>query len=644
MAKLIDLCNKLQVEIPEYMSGLKYTSYRVMTCKANYTNKNDVYFARYPSSEERLCKEAYQKGALALITRKPYFDEQGNPLPCIVVKNPLRCYIELCREIRESYTGKIIAVTGSLGKTTTKDMLNLVLNKKYRVSSSILNRNGLNSVGTGIQRLTNDMEYFVQEVGAASPKLIEKDAEMLQPNAVVITNISYLHLDKYKTIDDILHDKMALARRMPSDGVLFLNADDEKLMAVSDSHKKITFGLNNPKADYRVRNIFSKDGCLHFEILCGDEVIPVMLHSLGVHNVMNAVAAFAVARWVGMSNNEIISGLLDYYGYGIRQNYTNVGGYNLYIDCYSNEPDSLVGAVKVAEKIPVQNGKRRIAVVGDMRHLAERNVMEHHIEAGQVLGRSKFDLVLCFGRYGDVMAESIRRLEKKAYHTLSRMELNEWIQRYASQGDMLLFKAPVTQFMARTIDQVFGTTYHFYGGGRRKRETLENYDIIFVNEHVELELEEDVATVAVTGYRGKEKKLEIPAYFKGKSTNAILQKAFAGKLVREIVIADSVYNIGEQAFENCRSLISVKFPKDLKLIEKRAFYGCKKLRTAVLPEGTTDIYEEAFAECKALREVYLPKSIVRVDENVFLNSKSVILKTENPIVIEYAKKNHIAFE
>lgn len=641
MNKIIDLCKQLNIELPENLAYLEEKNYNLITCSVTYTNKGDIYFARYPSAEERLCKEAYRKGAVALFTRKSYTDDNGNSLPCILVNNPLRSYIELCASLKSSYPGKTVAITGSLGKTTTKDMLKIILSKNYKTYASVLNRNGLNSIGTGVQKISSDIEYYVQEVGAALPKLIEKGAEILQPDVTIITNISYIHLDKYKDIDAVLYDKLALARRMPKDGVLILNADDKKLMEIEDCHKKITFGVKNTDADYFATNITSKNDHICFDIINNGETTPVTLHSLGVHNVINATAAFAAAHYLGMKKEDIISGLLDYYGYGIRQNYTNIGGYNMYIDCYNNAPDSLVGAVRITEKIPLEEGKKRIAIIGDLRHLDSSDSEMHHIKVGEAIGNSALDIVLCFGKYNNVTMQAIKQHELEVYHTNSRAQLNSMINEFSNKGDLLLFKGPYPLFIAKSIDDVFGTSFHFYEGGKRRREVLENYTVRFITEHKELIDENPEIDAAISNYRGTLKKLSIPEYFEGVSVKAILKEAFKGKKIKYVSIPNSVYNIGSGAFLGCSALKDVLLPDGLKIIEDSAFAGCKKLKSVTLPEGVTDIYNEAFSDCTGLKKIYIPESVVNIGDNVFKNVKNLTIYSDNPVAIAYANKYNI---
>ena len=638
--QITELCERMNITIPETLQNAADTEINLLTCASSNMRKDDVYFARFPSREEELVRNAFAAGAIAAVTRKQYEDEDGTPLPCIITKNPLKDYLSVCASLRDQFHGKLIAITGSLGKTTTKDMLRLVLGKKYKASCSILNRNSLNSVGRGVQRVPSDDEFFVQEVGAGVPRVVEKSAAILRPDAVIITNIGYAHIDKYKSVEAILEDKLSLVREMKDDGVVFLNADNELLMGVEQPHRTITFGMNNPEADYRAVDITAENETLHFNILHDGVSTPVILHSMGVHNVLNATAAFAAAHWAGMSSAEIQHALLDYYSYGIHQNYVRARGNTLYIDCFSNTVESLAGTIEVTEKLAVPEGRKRIAVIGDIQYVSDDDKDFYYKKVGKTIGESSINQIICFGNDAEETARAISPYHEDVKFTDSRSQLNEWLEEAVAPGDLVVFKAPISNYMSKTIDEVFGTSFHFHEGGERSTRNLQNFRVLFLGDDKRLKRYEDSTDLSIIAYKGKDKTVSIPEYFEGRPPVAIQRNAFKGnRTVRSVQIPATVYNIGREAFAGCGNLKEIQLPEDLRIIESKAFSGCGKLKSIRIPNGVTDIQDRAFADCRKLEEVHLPDSIMYMGNNVFSESPKVKVISSNPVVLDYIKKN-----
>lgn len=192
---------------------------------------------------------------------------------------------------------------------------------------------------------------------------------MLNADACIVTNIGYPHVDLYGSIENILKDKMTIVENLREGGVAFLNYDDERIASYPVTKKVISFGIKNRSADYRAENIVNRDGTLSFDVVHGGRRVPVVLNMYGEHNVINALAAFAVGEWFEVPENQIVKALYDFKSEGIRQSVYDIGGYHLYVDCYNSAPNSMIGSIKTLCGMDYGTNSRRVVLFGDIPRL-----------------------------------------------------------------------------------------------------------------------------------------------------------------------------------------------------------------------------------------------------------------------------------
>jgi len=476
---------------------------------------------------------------------------------------------------------------------------------------------------------------------------VESSAVGFRPHACVITNISNAHMDLYKTLDNILWDKTSLERHLHKDGVVFFDIDDERLRNAPVTHRVITYALDREDADYRAINIKTDENAKFFDILCEDGMFPAKINIVGNHNVRNALAAFAVGRWLKIPPESIVKSLEKYKPSGIRQNLMNVGGFYILLDAFNSNPTAVIEGVKAMNDVELPEGGKRVAIVGDIYKLGERT-NEFLQDLGKDLANHKqyFDILYCFGIDAVNIYESAKENGvESVYHSSDLDELTSWIEENVKRNDITLYKGGHNDILAafpKAVDAVYGTMRQKFAQDAIKAKTnieVDNNRFSLMWEHLEFNgLMVDSETDPLTAF-------EVPAEIEGCSLKRIGENAFARrKELQSVVIPDSVMNIGHSAFYVCSSLEQITLPENLKYIERSAFNHCLSLRSVVLPPKTLHLEIRAFYECKNLVQIYIPESVGYIGTEAF--GKCPVLTIyghSGSYAEEYALKNEIPF-
>lgn len=633
-----DICDIANIDIKSIGNILLNKRTNYFTARYTWVRSNCVYFSRYLGTvEEQEARLAYKRGASVLFCSKQFKTEDGKDLPCIVVPDPAQRFYALSRYLRLLYNIPTIGVTGSVGKTTTKEMVWSVLNAKYETLKNNGNANTYAAIADTILKLTTKHQVYIQEICAFSPGWVEGGSYMLAPNMCIITNIGYPHVDLYGSIENILHDKTSLIRALPKDGVAFLNYDDERLRAYKTDKKVISFAIKNSEADYIAENINYGDGLIEFTISCAEGKFPTIIHMVGEHNVLNALAAFAVGRKMDIPVNVILKALADYRSEGMRQNVLDIGGHNIYMDCYNSAPNSVLTSVHALALMKPLKGGKKIAVIGDIPRLGNKSE-EVHRDVGTKLVGENIDIYLLFGKYARCTYEVLKQAGLNVLHTESREQLNSWIKEFVKRGDYVLFKAGHPMALAKTVDQVYGTSFHITDGDvlldNSKSIRSEDYTAQWIDGVIELRRANKFET-----------NRRIPANINETSVVRIGKEMFSGSHMESLIIPETIKNVGYAAFYKCQSLEKVSFANGLQILERSAFNGCISLTKVKLPETLIDIGKRAFANCTQLSFVYIPSSVGHIEEDAFDGCNNLkIYCADNSYAKEYAIRKGIKFE
>ena len=600
----------------------------------------DLMLATFADEEKEHCEQALEKGVQAVFvregTKQAHF--AANPL-VIATADPTALFTAFLAYVVDLFPAKRIAVTGSLGKTTTVDLLKLVIGDAFRLHSHHSMTNSRDGVLRVAQQLTDDAEIYLQEIGARQPLYVESTAKGFRPHACVITNVSASHIDLYQSIDSILHDKLSLERHLDEQGVIFMDIDDERLQGAPVTHKVISYALHNPNAGYRAARIRNEGQAKCFDIVCREGSFPAKLYALGDHNVRNALAAFAVGRWLRIAPKKIIASIAKYRPEGMRQNLTRLGAHTVLLDCFNANPVSVLGAVRALAEAGLGAGGRRIAILGNIDRLGE-DAPALHRQLGAELARQSrcFDILYCFGENARHMYEAAKAGGVlQAYHTEDRAELHRWIAENVRPADITLYKSgQVTSALAKTVDAVYGSSY----------QNQAQYITKIPIESAQYRLCLTAGHLECGGGMGGMAECRLPAQAGGYALHRISANAFSRDTsLQKLNIPDSVVNIGYAAFYLCTALEEVHFPQNLRMIERSAFNGCTKLESLALPSGTIHIEKRAFCACKTLRRIDIPASVGFIGEEAFAKCPLLTIHGESGSCAEqYAKENRISFE
>lgn len=394
---------------------------------------------------------AVKAGAVLYIGRKP-----GNLLPSIVVPNAKVAYRKLMAAIREKYNPITVAVTGTAGKTTTKELMCCVFDTHYKTLHVDGNFNQFVAAGMILQKLTPEHEAYVQEVHGGTKDSAKNISNMIRPNIALITNIGQGHLADMGSMENVIKGKMDIIAGLQKDGVLIIDDDNEYLHEQHPNCRVIRYSLHNESCDYYAKNIQDLGDKLRFQIVCKEGTYDAQLNFQGIHNVSNALGVFAAGREAGIPPYKILAGLTHYVPHADKQNLIETGGYKLLIDSYSSTAVSVESSLKGLASYPIKEGERRIAVFGDIPALGDHSEAVHK-EVAAKLVQYDFDMMLCCGQDSIHFVEAAKKAGKEAYFFDDRQAFNQKIIDSIRPGDLILFKGGTrTHFKEETIYPLFG--------------------------------------------------------------------------------------------------------------------------------------------------------------------------------------------
>lgn len=396
--------------------------------------------------------KAFEKGAVAAITEK-----QIENYPCIIVNDTRKAFLDLARYYRSLFNIILVGVTGSVGKTTTKEMIALVLSEKYntlKTEGNLNNEIGLPKTLLGINK---SHKAAVIEMGMSDFGEIERLSNTAIPTISVITNIGFSHIENLKTQEGVLKAKLEILSGMSPDAPLVVNADDRLLSTVKDSlnRRVLTYGIENKTADYYAKNIYEENNGTIFTVKYQDRDVEVSLPCIGRHNVLNALSAFCIGINSGISEEEIINALKKYKPDELRQNIVKKGEQTVIIDCYNASPDSMKASLSVLLQVKAENNGRKVAVLGDMLELGEMS-RQLHENVGRFTEMADVDMLFTYGYDSVYIAEKAKESGVSVMHTDDKAKLVNELKTYLKAGDVVLFKGSRGMRLEEVIDGLYG--------------------------------------------------------------------------------------------------------------------------------------------------------------------------------------------
>ena len=377
---------------------------------------------------------AMERGAAAVLCNRRMGD-----YPAIYVADPRKALGDIAREALKGMDARVIAVTGSAGKSTTKEMIATVLGSTFRVSKTPANHNNDIGMPMAILAMPEDTQVAVLEMGMNHFGEIGYLSQIARPDVAVIINIGTAHMEFLGSQEGIRKAKMEIVEGMDPKGMLLLNGDDTMLRNLDrEPTQRITYFGESEGCDVRSLDVRQEGEFLCFQVQAGRLSIPVALRLEGEHYVHDALAAVAVALKLQVPPERIGECLSRFRNISGRQEIYQAGDYTIINDCYNAGPESMAAALNVLGNRP----GRRIAVLGDMLELGERAQAEHY-RVGRIAAE-KADLVFVYGE----LAARVRdgtitggMPENRCLVFQDRDKLVAALKQMAKPGDVLLFKA-----------------------------------------------------------------------------------------------------------------------------------------------------------------------------------------------------------
>lgn len=384
--------------------------------------------------------QAAASGAAGVIVSRPV--KAPDNVTVIEVTDTLAALQALAGFHRQRFNIPVIGVTGSNGKTTTKDMLAAVLSSKFKVLKTEANFNNEIGLPLTLLKLEQTHEVAVVEMGMRAQGEIRQLTEIALPTVGVITNVGETHMEILGSVENIATAKSELVQAIAHDDLVVLNADNPHVRAMQHKTQArvVFYGLNSEEAFVRAENISNcenGDMVTKFDCCSPRGSFPVVLHTVGIHNVYNALAAIATAWELGLKPSEIMAGISSFVPGTMRLEVKKYGEYTVVNDSYNASPLSMAAAL---DSLAAMTQGRKIAVLGDMLELGDV-AMEAHRGIGTKAAELGFDVVLTVGVLAKHIAEAARENGVNNTHSFAtHKEAIAALRGLIQPGDYILLK------------------------------------------------------------------------------------------------------------------------------------------------------------------------------------------------------------
>ncbi len=413
--------------------------------------KGDLFFAIVGPNHDghRFLKDAAARGACGLVVSDPSaVPDALAGVPVLRVEDTLRALQDLAAAVRRAMSVRVVGITGSGGKTTTKEMTRAALEASFRVHASRGNLNNLYGCPLSILEIGPDHQVSVLEMGMSFPGELTRLAEIADPDIGILTNVSAAHRVNFASVEEIARAKQELFDGMRADSIGCFNADDEQCRRIMSAFNgyACTFGIDR-EADLRASGYRMNGlrGC-SFEVAHASNGsarrVEVTLRFVGVHHVYNALAALSAGFMLGIDLEAMVDRLSRLEPLGMRGRVVRLKGpIDVLDDSYNSNPAALRAVLRVISEAAPGPGGRRVVVFGDMLELGEGEE-EDHREAGRAIASSGVALVVGVGPLSAAALEAARAAgQEEIRHCADADEAARFVTQSVRPGDVVLVKA-----------------------------------------------------------------------------------------------------------------------------------------------------------------------------------------------------------
>jgi len=393
---------------------------------------------------------AYKNGAACCLAEKELKDAAG---PYILVDSTLQALKDLSKYYRSLFDIPFIGITGSVGKTTAKEMTAAVLSEKYNVLKTAENLNNEIGVPLTLLNLREEHEVAVIEMGISDFGEMSRLAEMVRPDICLMTTIGYCHLEALGNLSGVLKAKSEVYSFMPKTGIAVVNGDDEMLAGFDPGIKKVTFGFGTQN-DFYAENVQNNG----FDGISCDITVPsgksfhADIPAFGSHIVLAALAAAAIGSQLGIGEDKIISGLKKYAAVGGRADVQKTDYITIINDCYNANPNSVTASLL---SLCTLEG-RKVAILGDMKELGRKS-RDLHREIGVLAGKSGLDCLICCGNMAEFIYKGLISTGSdtcQAWNFPMKEALFSVLPSLIKEGDTVLVKASHSMHFEEIVEEL----------------------------------------------------------------------------------------------------------------------------------------------------------------------------------------------
>jgi UDP-N-acetylmuramoyl-tripeptide--D-alanyl-D-alanine ligase len=396
---------------------------------------------------------AIANGATAAVVsrqRVATLPDEALAVPLLITENPLTSLQALAAHVRRQWGGCVVAVTGSAGKTTTKEAIAAALGAKFEVLKSQGNLN--NGFGLPLQllRLEPEQEFAVIEMGMNHPGEIALLARIAAPDWGVVTNVGTAHIENFtEGLCGIARAKFELVAALPATGIAFLNCDDAYVSQFGrDFQGRVVYFGAGPCADPQLLEASEDLAGLHLRLRAGERATSLTLHLLGSHNAANALAGLAVALEAGVDLDAAIAALASLTAGDQRGEVITVSGATILNDCYNSNPEALRSMIRTLAARPA---RRRILVAGEMLEMGEHGP-DLHSDCGRAAAEAGVDLVVGVQGNGEHLAAAACRGGVASLFLPDAAAAGRWLKQHLQPGDVVLVKGSRGVHLERAIE------------------------------------------------------------------------------------------------------------------------------------------------------------------------------------------------
>lgn len=386
-------------------------------------------------------EKCFAGGAVCAVCEKPPVNVEK---PYILVDSTLEAVKKIAKAYRRKFDIPVVGVSGSVGKTSTKEMLYAVLSQKFRTHKTQGNLNNELGVPLTLLSMPEDTQAAVIEMGISDFGEMTRLSEMVQPTICVLTIIGCCHLENLGDRDGVLKAKTEMFRNAAENAEYILNGDDDKLYSVTEVNgkKPIYFGFAGDN-DYYAEDIENNgEGGISCTLCFDNTRLNLNIPAIGSYMVSNALAAVAAGRLLGLSDEQLINGVQSYKTVGSRANVINTGKIRIIDDCYNANPTS----VKASLDTLVNFSGRKVAILGDMKELGT-DELKLHLETGKYAKDKGVDLVIAVG---PLAVELAKGADGEWFESVEQVK--SAIPALINDGDTVLVKASHSMHFEEIVD------------------------------------------------------------------------------------------------------------------------------------------------------------------------------------------------